>query len=145
MLERSRGRLPNRFARRGEQCPAQLNLIVSPVLGGFTRVATRYYSYRWHFVAASALVLLFLIAIFFAIPRAIAAVAPWVGPALAASWGMALLCFWFEPARGGLFSGAVVRFIPRMGQTILRWYAAIFLVIWFAFGMLVWPVFVLLI
>jgi hypothetical protein len=113
------------------------------MLGAFTRVAARYYPYRWRFAAASALVFLLLVLIFFALPRAVARVLPFVGPALAVSWGMLLICFWFEPARGTLFSGVFVRFIPRPGQVILRWYAAIFLVIWFVFGILVWPLFAL--
>jgi len=114
------------------------------MLDGFTRVATRYYSYRRRFVAASGLVFLLLILVFFAFPRAVATVTPLVGPALAVSWGMVLLCFWFEPTRGSLSSGVFVRFIPRIGQVVLRWSAAIFLVIWFVFGILVWPLFVLL-
>jgi hypothetical protein len=113
------------------------------MLGGFTRVAARYYPYRWRFAAASGLVFLFLILIFSALPRAVAHVLPFVGPALAVSWGMLLICFWFEPTRGTLFSGVFVGFIPRTGQVILRWYAAIFLVIWFVFGILVWPLFAL--
>lgn len=114
------------------------------MLDGFTRIATRYYAYRWRFVAASGLAFLSLILVFFAFPRAVAVVLPLVGPALAFSWGMVLMCFWFEPARGSLFRGGFVRFIPRIGQIALRWYAAIFLMIWFVFGILVWPVFVLL-
>jgi hypothetical protein len=114
------------------------------MLDGFTKVATRYYPYRWRFVAASGLVFLFLIVVFFAFPRAVAVVMPSVGPALAVSWGMVLMCFWFEPTRGSLFSGVFVKLIPRIGQIFLRWYAAIFLVIWFVFGILVWPVFALL-
>jgi hypothetical protein len=113
------------------------------MIDGFTRIATRYYPYRWRFVAASGLVFLFLILIFFVFPRAVAVVAPMVGPALGVSWGMVMMCFWFEPVQGSLFSGAFVRFIPRIGQIVLRWYAAIFLLIWFVFGILVWPLFVL--
>jgi hypothetical protein len=115
------------------------------MLGAFTRVAVRYYPYRWRFSAASGLVFALLILIFFAFPRAVAAVIPFVGPALAVSWGMVLVCFWFEPTRGTLFSGVFVRSMPRLGQVILRWYAAIFLLIWFVFGILVWPLFALLI
>jgi hypothetical protein len=114
------------------------------MLDGFTKVATRYYPHRWRFVAASGLVFLLLIVVFFAIPRAVAVVMPLVGPALAVSWGMVLMCFWFEPARGSLYSGVFVKFVPRIGQIFLRWYAAFFLVIWFVFGILVWPVFALL-
>lgn len=114
------------------------------MLDRFTRVATRYYPYRWRFVAASGLVFLSLIVVFLAFPRAVARVLPLVGPALAVSWGMVLVCFWFEPVRGSLFSGLFVRFTPRIGQIVLRWYAAIFLIVWFIFGILVWPVFVLL-
>jgi hypothetical protein len=113
------------------------------MLDAFTRIATRYYPYRWRFAAASGLVLLFLILVFFAYPRAVAVVTLLVGPALAVSWGMALMCFWFEPMRGGLFTGVFVRFIPRIGQIALRWYAAIFMLIWFVFGIVVWPLFVL--
>jgi hypothetical protein len=114
------------------------------MLDGFTRIAQRYYAYRWRFLAASGLVFLLLILVFFALPRAVAFVLPLVGPALSFSWGMVLICFWFEPTRGSLFSGAFVRLIPRIAQVALRWYAAIFLMIWFVFGILVWPVFVLL-
>ena len=110
----------------------------------FTRVAGRYYAFRWRFVLASGLVLFSMILVFFVFPRAVMAVAPLIGPAFGASWGMVLICFWFEPTRGSLFSGVFVRFIPRMGQIVLRWYAAIFLVFWFVFLILVWPLFVLL-
>jgi hypothetical protein len=114
------------------------------MLNGFTRTATRYYPYRWRFVAASGLVFICLILVFFTFPRAVAIITPFVGPALAVSWGMVLVCFWFEPVQGSLFSGGFVKFIPRIGQIALRWYAAVFLVIWFVFGIVVWPLFVLL-
>jgi len=61
----------------------------------FTRVAGRYYAFRWRFVLASGLVLFSMILVFFAFPRAVMAVAPLIGPAFGASWGMVLICFWF--------------------------------------------------
>jgi hypothetical protein len=54
-----------------------------------------------------------------------------------------MICYWFEPVRGGLFSRAIFQRLPHLVQTVLRWWAAIFLVIWFIFGIIVWPLFVL--
>jgi len=63
------------------------------------------------------------------------------GPAISIFWGMALLCFWFDPARGSLYSSGLIRLLPKVGHAAVRWYFAIFLVIWFLFGIIVWPVF----
>jgi len=111
----------------------------------FTGIASRFYSYRWLFVLASALVFLTFAAIFYGYPRGVMVATLFVGPALAISWGMALICFWFEPMRGGLYGGAIIRRIPRAGKVSLRWFAAVFLVLWFAFGVLVWPALIFLI
>ncbi len=115
------------------------------MLQRLTRTASRHHSYRWWYVAASACVFLVVAAILTGIPRAFRVAIIFVGPALAMSWGMALICFWFEPARGGLYGSMVVKHLPRMGQISLRWIAAIFLALWFAFGLVVWPIFALLI
>jgi hypothetical protein len=115
------------------------------MLHQFTSIASRQYSYRWRYVLASVLVLFALAAIFYGFPRGVMVAILFVGPALAISWGMALICFWFEPVRGGLYGGAIVRRIPRIGQIVLRWYAVVVLVLWLVFGVLVWPAFVLLI
>jgi hypothetical protein len=112
------------------------------MLHQFTTIASRYYSYRWLYVLASALVFLTLAAIFSGFPRALMVATIFAGPALGISWGMALICFWFEPARGSLYGGAIIRRIPSIGQIALRWYAAVFLAVWFVFGILVWPAFV---
>jgi hypothetical protein len=63
----------------------------------FTNIASRYHSYRWRYVLASAFAFLALAAIFYGFPRGVMVATMFVGPALAISWGMALICFWFEP------------------------------------------------
>jgi hypothetical protein len=115
------------------------------MLQRFTRIASRYHSYRWLYVSATASIFLIIAAILSGFPRAFRVAIIFVGPALAISWGMALICFWFEPARGSLYGNAVIKHLPRMGQIALRWCAAVFLALWFAFGLIVWPVFALFI
>jgi hypothetical protein len=114
------------------------------VLQRFTMSATRYYPYRWRYVAASVLVVLVLLIVFSVFPRAAMVATLVAGPVLALSWGMAMLCFWFEPVRGSLFSSIFLRRIPRIGQLVVQWYAAVFLMIWLIFGVVVWPLFILL-
>jgi hypothetical protein len=111
----------------------------------FTGIASRYYSYRWLCVSASVLVFLTFAAIFYGYPRGVMVATLFVGPALATSWGMALICIWFEPLRGSLYGGPIIGRIPRAGQVSLRWFAVVFLILWFVFGVLVWPVLILLI
>jgi hypothetical protein len=111
----------------------------------FTGIASRYYSYRWLGVLASVLVFLTFAAIFYGYPRGVMVATLFVGPALAIAWGMALICFWFEPLRGSLYGGAIIRRIPRAGRVSLRGVAVVFLVLWFVFGVLVWPALILLI
>jgi hypothetical protein len=120
-------------------------LLADPMLQRLTRLASRYHSYRWWYVAASACVFIAVAAILSGVPRAFRVAIIFVGPALAMSWGMAVICFWFEPARGGLYGSVAIKHLPRMGQTVLRWFAAGFVVLWFAFGLVIWPVFALLI
>src|ERR1700722_17664467 len=115
------------------------------MLQRFTRIASRHHSYRWLYVSATASVFLIVAAILSGFPRAFRVAIIFVGPALAISWGMALICFWFEPARGSLYGGAIIRRIPRAGQVSLRGVAVVFLVLWFVFGVLVWPALILLI
>ncbi len=118
---------------------------VRPMLRQFTSIASSHYSYRWRYVLASVLVFFVLAAIFYGFPRGVMVAILFVAPALAICWGMALICFWFEPVRGSLYSGAIFRRIPSIGQVALRWYAIVLLVLWLVFGVLVWPAFVLLI
>lgn len=109
----------------------------------FTGLAARYYPYRRRYVGAGGFVFLFLIAIFFLFPRAVMVTLVCAGPALAVSWGMALVCFWFEPAQGKLFRGVLIRRIPHSGRLVLRWSLAIVLTLSLFLGLVVWPLFVL--
>jgi hypothetical protein len=79
------------------------DLHVRPLIRQFTGIASRYYSYRWLGVLASVLVFLTFAAIFYVYPRGVMVATLFVGPTLAIAWGMALICFWFEPLRGSLF------------------------------------------
>jgi len=110
----------------------------------FTGIAARYYSYRWLWMLASALVFLTFAAIFYGYPRGVMVATLFAGPALTIAWGMALICFWFEPMRGSLYGGAIIRRLPRAGE-VSRRLAVVFLVLWFLFGVLVWPALILLI
>jgi hypothetical protein len=111
----------------------------------FTGIASRYYSFRWLCVLASALVFLTFAAIFYGHPRGVMVATLFAGPALAIAWGIALICFWFEPMRGSLYGGAIIRRIPRAGQVSVRWFAVVFLALWIVFGVLVWPALIILI
>jgi len=115
------------------------------MLQRFTRIASRHHSYRWLYVLATASVFLIVAAILSGFPRAFRVAIIFVGPALAISWGMALICFWFEPARGSLYGSVAIKHLPRMVQIALRWFAAVFLALWFVFGLIVWPLFALFI
>ena len=67
------------------------------------------------------------------------------GPLISISWGLLLMCVWFHPTLGRLYGdGPIFRLLPRFTKTMLRWYFAIFLTMWFVFGVLAWPAFVFL-
>ena len=115
------------------------------MLERFTIIADLYYKYRWRFMAATAGVFLLLTAFMFSGHSAlVGVVAAFAGPAITISWGMVLMCFWFEPTRGVLFQGVLIKWIPNFGQRALRWYFAAFLAVWFLFGVVIWPIFALI-
>ena len=111
----------------------------------FERHAVPLHPYRWWLGGASLLVycLMFgLAALLNSLPIRL----PFSGvyllmalaPALVWCWGLMLVGVWFHPAVGIIRTESpwFLR-APRFLQAAIRWYAAVFLVIWFAIPILV--------
>jgi hypothetical protein len=110
---------------------------VSPAL--FERYALPLWPYRWRLgVAALATPLLFIALIVAA--RKLGVSSRWddaalalIAPAMCWPWGLMLIGTWFHPEHGTMRPGSpwFLR-APRAIQAGFRWYAAFFLVLWFA-------------
>jgi len=108
----------------------------------YTSLADRLYVHRWWFGGTTAAV--FVLLLFLVLTRT--AEMPIVAlsvPLIAVSWGLLCMCVWFHPTSGRLYSGPLFNRLPRILKTAIRWYGAVFLTLWFVFGVLVWPAFVL--
>ena len=110
----------------------------------YTSLADKWYSRRWWFGGTTAAVFVLLLLLVLTnstamlLPAGVAS-----GPLIAVSWGLLCMCVWFHPTRGNLYSGALFSRLPGVLKAATRWYFAVFLTIWFFFGVLVWPAFVL--
>jgi hypothetical protein len=97
---------------------------MSPLL--FAKVASRWFSRRWWLALASVLgIAMVLATAALGSPRISGTI---VGPFVALPWALLCACVWFHPERGNLQPGN--RFIgklPASLQSVLRWYAALFL------------------
>lgn len=59
------------------------------------------------------------------------------------AWGLFCMCVWFEPDRGNLHQGWLARRLPKPIKIALQWCFGLFLALWFLFGIVGVPIFVL--
>jgi hypothetical protein len=113
----------------------------------FARFAQRLYPWRWRFAAITIGTWLALAVLMF-VPQiqpffpAIAAAL--VGPLFVIPWGITCMCIWFHPEHGNLMNGAFISRLPRVIAGPIRFYFAAFLVLWFAVGLAVSPMLLVL-
>ncbi|MBL8279531.1 MAG: hypothetical protein JNL93_22890 [Pelomonas sp.] len=108
--------------------------VASPAF--FTSVAERLFARRWWLLGASLLAVAVLFAALSAAPPHFAFAATMVaGPAIAVPWALLCACIWFHPQRGYLQpQSRLVGRLPRLLQTGIRWYAAVFLALFMLCG-----------
>jgi hypothetical protein len=110
------------------------------MLDTYAHWAGRLYPRRWQFAVATLLVFLALLLLMSTrMPSAVYIGVLLAGPLIAISWGLVCLCVWFEPTRGKLQTGWLITHLPKPVRSILRWYFAIFLLLWFVLGVGAWP------
>ena len=113
----------------------------------FRSFADRFHKYRWYFLAIS-LLSFGAIAVVIALTPKTPQPATWlVGfsfgvlvPIGLVAWGLLCACIWFHSIKGKFEtnSGLWGRF-PTVLQAAIKWYAAIFLTIWFFVALIIWP------
>jgi hypothetical protein len=113
----------------------------------FRSFADRFYRFRWYFLTASLACFGVLACLIVTAPKASQAASWLVGlrfgllvPIGLLFWGLLCACIWFHPTHGNLESkkGHLGR-LPAWLRSGIRWYAAIFLVIWFFVACILWP------
>lgn len=111
------------------------------LLSFFTVQAEKLFPKRWWFLGVSvvgmAAIFLFLNS---GITKSILPVALFM-PFIVVPWGLLCMCTWFHPTQGKLYVGSITSKLPVVIQSAIRWYSAIFLVLFFAFGLVVFPIF----
>ncbi|MBA4263755.1 MAG: hypothetical protein C0453_01615 [Comamonadaceae bacterium] len=110
--------------------------------GFFTRLAARLFPHRWWFLGVSALgMALLFVSISIGSEQVPAVVGALAGPIVFVPWALLCVCVWFHPERGNLQSNSkIVGRLPNAVQVGIRWYASLFLVVFFLVGALGWPV-----
>ena len=107
----------------------------------FKSQAEKLYIKRWWFLGVSTIA---LAGIFFFLSTGITkSTLPVVllMPFIIVPWGLLCMCTWFHPTKGNLYVGFITSKLPAVIQSAIRWYAAIFLVLFFAFGLLGFTIF----
>lgn len=109
--------------------------------GFFTRIAARLFARRWWFLLVSLLGAALLFAAFSYGSQQFAAVAGTLaGPVIFVPWALLCACVWFHPERGNLQPGSrLIGKLPKAVQLGIRWYASLFLALFFVVGAVVWP------
>jgi hypothetical protein len=112
----------------------------------FTNQAEKLFSKRWWFLLIS---LIGMGAIFLTLETgATKLILPTalLVPFIAVPWGLLCMCFWFHPTKGNLYvHSKIVSKLPASIHVIIRWYFAIFLALFFIFGLLGFPIFGLIV
>jgi hypothetical protein len=112
------------------------------MLDTYAMWAARLYPWRWRFGLATLTVFVVLFVLMATrVPHSIEIGGALAGPLISATWGVVLLCVWFEPTRGNLQTGWFITHLPAPLRLVVRWYFGLFLALWFAFGIVVWPLF----
>ena len=99
--------------------------------------ASEFYRYRWWLGGTALLAFLLLGSSMLLGDRLFMVVAVAIGvPVMVVAWGLLCVGTWFEPSKGTLRTSSWLgRHIPPL-NTLARWWAAIFLPIFFASGVL---------
>jgi hypothetical protein len=109
-------------------------------------MAARFFDRRWWFMLVSVCGFGLLAIVLSYAPQNVGRLAvPLAGPVIFVPWGLLCLCVWFHPDKGNLQPGSrFVGKLPQWMQSVVRWYASLFLVIFLAAGLIVWPLFSLI-
>ena len=112
------------------------------MLSAYSRLAAQLYPWRWRFAATTLFVFLALFILIATRSSSLLMVGSTLaGPLISVSWGLLLLCVWFDPTHGKLQTGWVIEHLPSFLRLALQWFFALFLVLWFIFGVIAWPAF----
>jgi hypothetical protein len=108
----------------------------------FTAQANKYYPRRRQFLGISIAAFACLALVIFAYSGKVSPVAPaFIAPFIFVPWALLCICVWFHPVNGNLQPNSrFVGRLPKPIQQFVRWYAAIFLVVFVLFA-LFFPVF----
>ena len=108
-----------------------------------TVFAVRAWPWRTHALLVSVLAFGLAAATMFATAQWPAQVAfTLVGPVIGLSWSLLCVASWFHPDKGTLAPASrVVGRLPGWLQTMLRWYASVFLAFFVVFCLVAWPAF----
>ncbi|WP_076997819.1 hypothetical protein [Variovorax sp. KK3] len=110
----------------------------------YTKLADRLFPFRWWLLAASVCSALFIVALFSLRGEMLAI--SLAGPMVGLPWAALCAATWFHPTRGNMqSSGGRFGRLPKFVQSIIRWYAAIFLAVFAVFCGAAWPLFASLI
>jgi hypothetical protein len=107
----------------------------------FTRLAARFFARRWWFFVISLFGMALLFAAFSSGSAQVAALAgTFAGPVIFVPWALLCACVWFHPEHGNLQPGSkLIGKLPNAVQIGVRWYASLFLALFFVVGTVVWP------
>jgi hypothetical protein len=110
-----------------------------------TTLAVRAWPWRAHTLLVSVLVIGLAAATTFATVQWPARLAfTLIGPVVGLSWSLLCVASWFHPTNGALAPAArVFGRLPSWLQSILRWYASVFLALFFVVCLSILPVFLL--
>lgn len=105
-------------------------------------LALRLFAYRWWFLAMSLVSFALAFMLLMLRPSFAPLIVPLFGPFVVLPWGLLCACTWFHPERGNMraTSGFVFGRLPSFMQVAIRWYASLFLGLFFVVGLVVWPV-----
>lgn len=107
----------------------------------FTRLAAQMFPHRWWFLGISVVgMALLLVSFSIGSERVVTVVGALAGPIAFAPWALLCVCVWFHPERGNLQSNSkIVGRLPNAVQVGIRWYASLFLAVFFLVGAVGWP------
>jgi len=109
----------------------------------FSDAATRLFGHRWWFFMISVAGFVALATVLNYAPTRMQWLAAAVaGPLIFVPWGLMCLCVWFHPEQGKLQPGSqFVGKLPLWVQSVIRWYASLFLVVFILAASIVVPLF----
>ena len=103
-------------------------------------LASRLFAYRWWFLGASLTSLSVAFLLLMLRPSVASLIVPLFGPFVVVPWGLLCACTWFHPERGNMRpTSAFMLRLPHFVRVALRWYASLFLGLFFVVGLVVWP------